>query len=216
MFPSKRARHNRNPDSLIDHGTSAQSIRAETTEHLSGDAPPRQPGTMPHRTLTREFLRRLGSLALVPVVVAVLGAILVSPAVATSQDMDARQVLLPPSPAAGSPQLAVLPTQAIQPGQAGDQPPDIPTGADVYLELAPADATIWLGDNQTYIATAIIQVGPNQANAANNPDTSTERLNVTRWTDFSITRRGRPSGICNGATCMPATVGKHIVAGAFS
>jgi len=56
----------------------------------------------------------------------------------------------------------VLPTQATQPGQSGDQPPDIPTGADVHLGLAPADATIWLGDSKAYVATAIIQVGPNQ------------------------------------------------------
>jgi Bacterial Ig domain len=171
---------------------------------------------MPHRTLTRELLLRPGLFALTLVVVAVLGGILVGPAAATSQDMGARQALLPPSPAAGSPQLPVLPTRATQPGRAGDQPPDIPTGADVHLELAPADATIWLGDSKTYIATAIIQVGPYQAYAANNPDTSTESPNVTGWTDFSITRRGRPSGVCNGATCIPAKVGKHIVTGTFS
>ena len=214
MFPSKRARHNRNPDSLINHGTSAQSARAGAAEHLYGDSPPRQPGRMRHWTLSRELLLRPGLLALA--VVAVLGGIVVGPAAATSQDTGVRQALLPPSLAAGSPQLPVLPTQATQPGQSGDQPPDIPTGADVHLGLAPADATIWLGDSKAYIATAIIQVGPYQAYAANNPDTSTESLDVTGWTDFSITRRGRPSGVCNGATCIPATVGKHIVAGAFS
>jgi len=169
---------------------------------------------MRHRTLSHELLLRPGVLALA--VVAVLGGIVVGPAAATSQDTGARQALLPPSLAAGSPQLPVLPTQATQPGQPGDQPPDIPTGADVHLELAPADATIWLGDSKAYIATAIIQVGPNQPVAAKNPDTSIEILNVTRWTDFSITRRRRPSGICTGAICIPATVGKHIVAGAFS
>ena len=110
MFPSKRARHNRNPDSLINHGTSAQSVHTGAAEHLSGDSPPRQPGRMPHRPLTRELLLRPGLLALA--VVAVLGGIVVGPAAATSQDTGARQALLPPSLAAGSPQLPVLPTQA--------------------------------------------------------------------------------------------------------
>jgi hypothetical protein len=110
MFPSKRARHNRNPDSLINHGTSAQSARAGAAEHLYGDSPPRQPGRMRHRTLSHELLLRPGVLALA--VVAVLGGIVVDPAAATSQDTGARQALLPPSLAAGSPQLPVLPTQA--------------------------------------------------------------------------------------------------------
>src|SRR5512133_2669965 len=124
MFPPNRARHDEDPDAPINQSTCAQSIRAGSAEHLSGDSPPRQPGRLPHRTLTRELLLRPGLLALA--VVAVLGGIVVDPAAATSQDMGARQDLLP-SPATGSPQLPVLPTQATQPGQAGDQPPDIPT-----------------------------------------------------------------------------------------
>src|SRR5215207_8552592 len=143
MFPTNRARHDEDPDAPINHSICARSVRAGAAEHLSGDSPPRQPGRMPHRTLTRELLLRPGLLALA--VVAVLGGIVVDPAAATSQDMSARQALLVPSPATGSPQLPVLPTQVTQPGQAGDLPPDIPTGVDVHLELAPADATIWLG-----------------------------------------------------------------------
>ena len=210
MFPSKRARHNRNPDSLINHGTSAQFVRAEATEHLSGDAPPRQPGTMPQRTLTREFLRRLGSLALVPVVVAVLGGIIVAPAAATSQDLGARHALLPPSPAAGSPQLPVLPTRATQPGRSGDQPPDIPTGAEVHevidkqphhLRLKPTpEGPIELDQKVTYQAFALAK-------------DNTELGEVTGQTDFSISQPGQPSAACPEATCTPTKTGKHTVTG---
>jgi hypothetical protein len=217
MFPTNRARHDQDPDTPINHGTCARSVRAGAAEHLSGDSPPRQPCRMPHRTLTHELLLRPGLLALA--VIAVLGGIVVDPAAATSQDMGARQALLPPSPAAGSPQLPVLPTQAMQPGQAGDQPPDIPTGADVHLELAPADATIWLGDSKTYIATAIIQVGPNQPHAANNPDTSTESLDVTRWTDFTITGPGPgecPRDQLGKVSCTASEVGDYTVSAILS
>src|SRR5215218_4864930 len=182
MFPTNRARHDQNLDAPINHSTGAQSVRAGAAGHLSGDSPPRQPGRMPHRTLTRELLFRPGLLALA--VVAVLGGIVVGPAAAISQDMGARQALLLPSPATGSPQLPVLPAQGAQPGQAGGQPPDIPTGADVYLGLAPADATIWLGDSKAYVATAIIQVGPNQPHVSINDAATTESLDVTGWTDF--------------------------------
>src|SRR5918994_4945775 len=211
MLPTNRARYDQDLDAPINHSTPAQSVRAGAAGHLCGDSAPRQSGRMPHRRLTRELLLRPGLLALA--VVAVLGGIVVGPAAATSQDMGARQALLPPSPAAGSPQLPVLPAQATQPGQTGDQPPDIPTGADVHLELAPADSTIWLGDSKTYIATAIIQVGPYQAYAANNPDTSTESSNVTGWTDFSISQQGQPSAACPEATCTPTKTGKFTVTG---
>src|SRR5215217_6598179 len=217
MFPTNRARHDQDPDTPINHSICARSVRAGAAEHLSGDSPPRQPGRMPHRTLSRELLLRPGLLALA--VVAVLGGIVVGPAAAISQDMGARQALLPPSPAAGSPQLPVLPTQAMQPGQPGEQPPYIPTGADVHLELAPADATIWPGDSKAYIATAIIQVGPNQPLAANNPDTSTESLDVTRWTDFTITGPGPgecPRDQLGKVSCTASEVGDYTVSAILS
>jgi Bacterial Ig domain len=105
---------------------------------------------MPHRTLTHELLLRPGLLALA--VVAVLGGIVVDPAAATSQDMGARQALLPPSPAAGSPQLAVLPTQAVQADPAGDHPLVIPEPVVERLELEPAEAWILPGASQDYTA----------------------------------------------------------------
>lgn len=173
MFPSKRARHNRNPDSLINHGTSAQSVRAEATEHLSGDAPPRQPGTMPHRTLPRELLRRLGLLALVPVVVAVLGAILVSPAVATSQDGGMRQPRVAASTATGSSEPSLPTTQAVQAKPSRKQPPAI--AGQPALQLLP-DARreeIGVGESLDYTARLLVRMGRYQGS-----------INVTRWTGF--------------------------------
>jgi hypothetical protein len=96
MFPANRARHDQAADTPINHSTSAQSARAGPAKHLSRHSPPRQPGTMHHRTLTRELLVRSGLLLLALAVVAVLGGFLVGPAAATAQDMDARQAHLHP------------------------------------------------------------------------------------------------------------------------
>src|SRR5215217_7654414 len=200
MFPSKRTRHNRNPDSLINHGMSAQSVGAQATEHLSGDAPPRQPGTMPHRTLPREFLRRLGSLAFVPIVVAVLGAIPVSPAAATSQEVAMRQPRVAASTATSSSEPSPPTTQAIQAKPSRKQPPAI-VGQPV-LQLLPAGGReeVGVGEPLDYTARLLVRLGRYQG-----------PINVTRWTGFQM----QPDGSCekgrNKATCTPKEVGEHTV-----
>src|SRR5829696_71978 len=197
MFPTNRARHDQDPDAPINHGICARSVRAGAAEHLSGDSPPRQPGRMPHRTLTHELLLRPGLLALA--MVAVLGGIVVGPAGATSQDMGARQALLPPSPAAGSPQLAVLPTQAMQADPAGDYPPVIPEPVVERLELEPAEAWILPGASQDYTAEGF---------AEDNKPVG----DVIARTEVTITRPGRCiSDALGKVSCTAIQVGDYTV-----
>src|SRR5215217_2502521 len=195
MFPTNRAHHDQDSDAPINHGTCARSVRAGAAEHLSGDSPPRQPGRMPHRTLTHELLLRPGLLALA--VVALLGGIVVDPAAATSQDMGARQALLPPSPAAGSPQLAVLPTQAIQADPAGDDPRVIPEPVVERLELEPAEAWILPGASQDYTAEGFA-------------DGNRPVGDVIARTEVTITRPGEcPRDQLGKVSCTASEIGDY-------
>jgi hypothetical protein len=200
MFPSKRARHNRNPDSLINHGTSAQSVRAEATEHRSGDALPRQPGTMSHRTLTRKLLLRPGLLALALAVVAVLSGILVGPAAATSQDVGARQPEVATSKATGSSEPSPPTTQTVQADPRRDQPPLIARQSVLQLRLDPARAEIGADEPRGYTATLRIRGGRFQI-----------PIDVTSLTGFGIDPDGSCKKVRDKASCTAGEIGDYTV-----
>jgi hypothetical protein len=69
-----------------------------------------------------------------------------------------------------------------------------------HLKLEPAEATIELGESQSYTARAVARDG-------------TEQEEVTTQTVFSVSQAGRPSGACTEASCTPTKVGDHTVTG---
>ena len=200
MFPTNRARDDQDPDTPTNHSASTQPARTGAAEQPSGNSQPRQPGTMPHRALTRELLLRPGLLALALVVVAVLGGILVSPAVATSQDVGVRQPGVAASTRTGPFGPSPATTQMVQADPSRKQPPLI--AGQLVLQLLP-DAgreQIDAGESVDYTARLLVRLGRYQG-----------PINVTRWTGFGI----QPDGLCekarNKVSCTATKVGDYTV-----